>query len=253
MPASNELSPNYVIEVNNLVKKFGEFTAVKSLNFNIKKGSTTALLGGNGAGKTTTISMLLGLLLPSSGSIKIMGSDMLTSRYEVLERMNFSSPYADLPRGLTAFENFNIYGRLYNVKDLKARIEELVEILELGNFLNKKLGTLSAGQQTRVSMAKSLINKPDVLLLDEPTASLDPDTADKIREYLDKYQKLNETTIVLASHNMKEVERMCDNVLMMKQGEIVNSGSPKELIKHYGREDMEEVFLDIARGTRKAV
>jgi len=240
---------SYTISVKNLTKQYKTVLAVDGISFHVKKGSITALLGGNGAGKTTTIAMLLGALSPSSGSIHILGVDMLGNRYPALKRMNFSSPYVDLPWKLTVRQNLRVYGKLYNVPDVEANIERLAKELDMMEFVDRQVGKLSAGQKTRVSLSKALVNTPEVLLLDEPTASLDPDTADRIRGYLDEFRKKNGTTILLASHNMKEVERLCDNVLMMKKGKIVDEGTPQQLIKQYGRKDLEEVFLDIARGT----
>ncbi|CUW41529.1 putative ABC transporter, ATP-binding protein [Magnetospirillum sp. XM-1] len=239
------------VEVRSLFKSFGPVKAVDGLDFTIRAGSTTALLGGNGAGKTTTLSMLLGLLLPSSGSITVLGEDMVRHRYRVLPRMNFSSPYVDLPHRLTVRQNLIVYGGLYGVPRLKNRITELAAELELGEFIDRPAGKLSAGQKTRVALAKALLNKPDLLLLDEPTASLDPDTADWVRGWFQSYQQATGATIVLASHNMTEVERMCDHVLMMKQGRIVDQGSPAQLIERFGRASMEEVFLDIARDRQR--
>ena len=237
------------ISVKNLTKLYKQVLAVDDISFEVKKGSITALLGGNGAGKTTTIAMLLGALMPTSGSIHILGHDMLGNRYPALKKMNFSSPYVDLPWKLTVRQNLRVYGKLYNVNNLEKHIVKMAEELDMTEFIDRQVGKLSAGQKTRVSLGKALINTPQVLLLDEPTASLDPDTADRIRGYLDNFRKHHGTTFLLASHNMKEVERLCDNVLMMKRGKIVDEGTPKELIKRYGRKDLEEVFLDIARGT----
>jgi ABC-2 type transport system ATP-binding protein len=236
------------ISVSHLTKKYKDTLAVDDISFDIPRGGITALLGGNGAGKTTTIAMLLGILQPTAGSISILGHDMRKSRYAVLQKMNFSSPYVDLPRKLTVRQNLNVYGRLYGVGDLKGVIARLAHALDLSDFLDRPVGRLSAGQQTRVSLAKALVNTPDLLLLDEPTASLDPDTADRIRSYLDGYRKQYGMTIIMASHNMREVEQLCDNVLMLKQGRIVDRGTPQELMKRYDRKDMEAVFLHVARG-----
>ncbi len=236
-----------IVSVQSLTKKFGDVLAVDDISFDIPKGGITALLGGNGAGKTTTIAMLLGILQPTSGTVTILGHDMQTDRYDALQKMNFSSPYVDLPRTLTVRQNLRIYGKLYNVKNLEDRIEQLAAELDLKEFLDRPLGRLSAGQQTRVSLAKALVNTPELLLLDEPTASLDPDVADRLRSTLDHYRKKNGATILMASHNMQEVERLCDNILMMRRGKIVNRGTPQELMKIYGRQNMEDVFLDIAR------
>jgi ABC-2 type transport system ATP-binding protein len=240
------------IEVSGLRKVFGEVIAVDGLDFAVPQGKVVGLLGGNGAGKTTTLSMLLGLLLPTSGSLKVLGEDMLKHRYRVLGRMNFSSPYVDLPHRLTVKQNLQIYARLYGVKAIDARVNELAKELDIVGFLARPYGQLSAGQKTRVTIAKALINQPDVLLLDEPTASLDPDTADWVRGLLKAYQGRTGASILLASHNMTEVERLCDNVLVMRAGKIVEQGAPQELIDRFGRTTMEEVFLDIARNRRQA-
>jgi len=237
----------HIIEVECLYKTFEKINAVDGISFKVRKGSTTALLGGNGAGKTTTITMLLGLLIPTSGSITILGEDMLQHRYRLLHRMNFSSPYVDLPQRLSVKENLTVYGHLYRLPKLKARIAEIAEALDLSDLLDRRYGRLSAGQKTRVSLAKALLNKPELLLLDEPTASLDPDTADSIRSYLEQYQRDTGASILLASHNMAEVERMADDVIMMRQGRIVDSGAPEMLVEKYGKRSMEEVFIDIAR------
>ncbi len=238
------------LAVDRLVKRYGPVTAIEDLSFAVPAGTTAALLGGNGAGKTTTIAILLGLLLPTSGSIRVLGEDMLAHRFRVLPRMNFSSPYVDLPKRLTVRENLTVFGHLYSIRGLKSRIAELGKALEIADFLDRQTGTLSAGQKTRVSLAKSLLNRPEVLLLDEPTASLDPDTGDWVRTYLESYQREHGATILLASHNMAEVERMCSQVMMMKAGRMVDRGSPAELLARYGRETLEDVFLDIARDRR---
>lgn len=242
-----------VIRVDELRKLFGSIAAVDGLSFTIERGSTVALLGANGAGKTTTISMLLGLLLPTSGRIEILGEDMLAHRNRVLPRVNFSSPYVDLPHRLTVRENLVVYGHLYGVKRLAARIDDVATMLSIGELMNRAAGKLSAGQKTRVALAKALLNAPEILLLDEPTASLDPDSADWVRTMLRDFQKQQGATILLASHNMTEVERLCDNVLIMRKGAVIDQGSPGALIARYGRETMEDVFLDIARNrTRDA-
>ena len=241
-----------VIRVEGLTKRYGSVTAVDGLNFSVAAGRTIGLLGGNGAGKTTTISMLLGLLIPSAGSITVLGRDMALDRFAALARMNFSSPYVALPARLSVAENLRMYGHLYGVPKLERRIRDLAEELELGAFLHRPAGQLSAGQKTRVALAKSLINKPDVLLLDEPTASLDPDTGDWVRSWLERYQADSGCTILLASHNMAEVERLCSDVLMLKQGRAVDRGTPAELLTRYGRGDLEAVFLDIARDRKRA-
>lgn len=238
-----------VIDVREVRKVFGPVVAVDQLSFTVRRGSNCALLGGNGAGKTTTLSMLLGLLLPTSGRIRILGHDMLRDRYAVLERMNFSSPYVDLPQRLTVFQNLNVYAHLYGIVRPAARVRELAAELDIERFLRTPYGQLSAGQRTRVGLAKSLLNRPAVLLLDEPTASLDPDTADRVRGYLSAYQAASGATVMLASHNMAEVERMCDDVIMLRGGVIVDRGPPRTLLERYGRRNLEEVFLDIARGS----
>ncbi|MGQ0676769.1 MAG: ABC transporter ATP-binding protein [Rhodospirillales bacterium] len=236
-----------VIEVHGLTKRFGEVLAVDAIDFTVARGSVAALLGGNGAGKTTTISMLLGLLLPTSGEACVLGQDIVRHRYRVLPRMNFTSPYLDLPHRLTVRENLAIYGHLYGLADVGARVAQLARDLQLDAFIDRAAGKLSAGQKTRVALAKALLNAPDVLLLDEPTASLDPDTADWVRGYLETFRRATGATILLASNNLAEVERLCDRVLMMRAGRIVDRGAPGELIDRYGRKTLEEVFLDIAR------
>ncbi len=235
------------IEVRGLAKTFDTVEAVRGLDFTVPTGATHALLGGNGAGKTTTLSMLLGLLLPTRGTIRMLGEDMLTHRHRVLPRVNFSSPYVDLPHRLTVRENLTVYARLYGLCDVRRRIEQLAEELVVTDLLNRPSGRLSAGQKTRVALAKAMLNEPELLLLDEPTASLDPDTADWVRGYFQDYQRRSGATILLASHNMAEVERLCDHVMVMKTGAIVDEGAPDELIRRYGRQTLEEVFLDIAR------
>lgn len=237
-----------VIEASGLTKRYGATLAVDGIDFAVRRGATLGLLGGNGAGKTTTIAMLLGLLIPTAGSIRILGHDMARDRFAALARMNFSSPYVSLPHRLTVRENLEVYGHLYGVPRLGRRIAELSEELDLAGLLSKPAGELSAGQKTRVALAKSLINRPDVLLLDEPTASLDPDTADMVRSWLERYRTETGCTFLLASHNMGEVERLCDEVLMLKRGRIVDRGTPPQLLSRYGRDDLEDVFLDIARG-----
>ena len=236
-----------VILVENLVKRYGSTLAVDGISFAVERGVTTALLGGNGAGKTTTLSVLLGLLLPTSGSVRIFDEDVLRHRYRVLPRMNFSSPYVDLPHRLTVRQNLKIYARLYGLPQRDERIAALAQDLQIEPLLERPAGKLSAGQKTRVALAKALLNEPELLLLDEPTVSLDPDTGDWIRGYLEDYRARTGATILLASHNMAEVERMCSEVLMMKAGRIVDRGSPDALIDRYGRTNLEEVFLHIAR------
>jgi ABC-2 type transport system ATP-binding protein len=235
------------IDVQHLSKNFGELRAVSDLCFSVAPGTVCALLGGNGAGKTTTLSMLLGLLTPSSGDIRILGEDMRAHRYRVLGRMNFSSPYVDLPQRLSVTENLAVYAHLYGVRGVRKRVALLAEELDISHLLRRRYGTLSAGQRTRVALAKALLNTPEVLLLDEPTASLDPDSADRIRGYLLDYQRRTGATVLLASHNMPEVERVCDDVLMMRNGRLVDRGTPAQLLARYDRDTLEDVFLDIAR------
>jgi ABC-2 type transport system ATP-binding protein len=240
------------IRVTHLTKRYGDVLAVDDIDFAAPIGATVGLLGGNGAGKTTTIAMLLGLLVPTAGSISVLGHDMARDRFAALARMNFSSPYVSLPQRLTVAQNLRVYGHLYNVPRLARRIDELAGELDLRDLLNRPAGQLSAGQKTRVALAKALINRPDLLLLDEPTASLDPDTGDWVRTWLERYRAETNCTILLASHNMSEVERLCSHVLMLKRGRIVDRGSPAELLERYDRDDMEDVFLDIARNRRGA-
>ena len=235
------------IRVNGLTKIYGKTLAVDNIEFEVETGSITALLGGNGAGKTTTIAMLLGLLLPTSGDIEVLGENMIHSRYRVLSRMNFGSPYVDLPKRLTVRQNLRVFAQIYGMTDARGRIRQLIDELDLGDFIDRPTGQLSSGQGTRVALAKAMINVPEVLLLDEPTASLDPDTADWVRGYLEAYRDTTRATILLASHNMGEVERMASKVLMMKEGHIVDRGAPGDLISRYGRQTLEQVFLDIAR------
>jgi ABC-2 type transport system ATP-binding protein len=224
--------------------------AVRDLDFAMPRGATWGLLGGNGAGKTTTIAMLLGLLVPTAGRIVALGHDMATDRFAALARMNFSSPYVALPSRLSVAENLRVYAHLYGVRHAEKRIVELAAQLQLTDLLDRPAGELSAGQKTRVALAKALINRPELLLLDEPTASLDPDTGDWVRTWLERYRAETGCAILLASHNMSEVERLCDHVLMLKQGSVVDQGSPADLLARYRRDDLEEVFLDIARDRR---
>ena len=239
------------LEIINLSKKFNNFLAVNKISFTIEKNKTLGLLGPNGCGKTTSIGMMLGLITPSDGKIFINEKQLNTNnRISLLEKMNFASPYVELPKKLTVIQNLEVYARLYGVKNIKTRIEEMVEDLNLKDFVNKNTGELSSGQKNRVSLAKSLINKPKLLFLDEPTASLDPDVGDFVRAYLENYKLKNELTILLASHNMKEVERLCDNIVMMKGGSVVDKGTCKELINKHGRDNLEETFLKIARSDK---
>lgn len=236
-----------VIEVHSLVKEFGVVKAVDNISFSVGQGEIVALLGGNGAGKTTTISMLLGILLPTSGQIQILGTEMTRHRYQVLHRMNFTSPYVDIPQRLTVIQNLKVYAKLYGIERPASRLEEISQLFELGPLMNRRFGSLSAGQKTRVSLAKALINEPELLLMDEPTAALDPDTADRMRETLLDYQRKKNATIFMSSHNMPEVEKLCDRVLMMRNGRLVDNATPTILIEKYGRKTLEEVFIHIAR------
>ena len=236
-----------MIEINNLSKHFKNTLAVKNISFKIGKGKIIGLLGPNGCGKSTTIGMMLGLIKPSSGTVIINGQNMEGNRTNVLEKMNFISPYIELPKKLSVEENLKVYGRLYGVKDLKDKISDLMEKLNLTEFRTRKTGELSSGQKNRVSLAKALINDPQILLLDEPTASLDPDVGDYIRSYIENYASNKGATILLASHNMNEVERLCHEVMMMKNGEIIDKGKSNDLINKHGRKNLEEVFLKIVR------
>ena len=235
------------IIVENLSKNYSENKAVKNISFKIGENEIVGLLGPNGCGKTTTIAMLLGLLKPTSGQILINGISIENNRIELLHKMNFISPYIELPKKLTVKENLVVYSKLYSVKNFKDRIDYLSDTLRLNDFINKKTGELSSGQKNRVSFAKSLINSPSILLLDEPTASLDPETADFVRTFLENYKQEKKISILLASHNMNEVERLCASVLMMKEGKIIDKGTPKELIEKHGRKNLEEVFLKLTR------
>ena len=234
------------LSINNLQKKFGSFEAVKRISFSIAENQTVALLGPNGCGKTTTIAMILGLITPTSGSISI-NNQILKKDHHYLSKMNFASPYVELPKKLTVLENLKVYAMMYEVPDNKNRIEQLVEELNLAPILNKKTGELSSGQRNRVSLAKSIINNPEILLLDEPTASLDPDTGDFIRTFLENYKKKNSMATLLASHNMDEVSRLSDYVLMMKEGSIIDEGTALNLISKHGKENLEQVFLKLVR------
>ena len=235
------------IEINNLNKSFGNILAVKNINFKIDKGRIIGLLGPNGCGKSTTIGMMLGLIKPTSGTVVINGQNIENNRTNLLEKMNFISPYIELPKKLTVEENLKVYGRLYGVKNLESKISELMEKLNLTQFKKRKTGELSSGQKNRVSLAKALVNDPEILLLDEPTASLDPDVSDYIRTFIEDFASKKGTTILLASHNMNEVERLCHEVMMMKNGEIIDKGKSSDLINKHGRKNLEEVFLKIAR------
>jgi len=236
------------IEVVRLAKQYKKTRAVDDISFAVARGSITGLLGGNGAGKTTTIAMIMGLVLPTSGRVAVLGHPMPENAAHVLGRMNFESPYVDMPMRLTVRQNLTIFGRLYAVEDVRSRIDELARDLDLTEFLDRPNGKLSAGQKTRVALAKALINHPELLLLDEPTASLDPDTANWVRRHLETYRKTHEATILLASHNMLEVERLCDRVIILKRGRIEEDDSPDGIMARYSRANLEEVFLDVARG-----
>ena len=240
------------IAADRLVKVYKGGTAVNGVSFSLPQGFITGLLGGNGAGKTTTIAMIMGLVMPTSGQVRVLGADMARQRHRVLHRMNFESPYVDMPMRLTVRQNLRVFSKLYGVDEVEERIRDLADQLDLVEFLDRPTGKLSAGQKTRVSLAKSLLNRPDVLLLDEPTASLDPDTADWVRGRLESYRRERQATILLASHNMAEVERLCERVIMMKRGKIEDDDTPLRLLDRYGRRTLEEVFLDIARGRGEA-
>ncbi len=236
------------IQIKNLSKKFNQNFAVNNINFSIEKSKTVGLLGPNGCGKTTSIGMILGLIKPSGGEIIIDNKNLENlKRDDILARINFASPYIELPKKLTVKQNLEVYGRLYGIKNLNDRINEISKDLDIKNFFDKKTGELSSGQKNRVSLAKSLINKPEILLLDEPTASLDPDIGDFVRSYIQEYKLKNQVTILLASHNMSEVERLCDSIIMMKKGKIIDKGTCKEIIQRHGRNNLEETFLKLAR------
>src|SRR6185312_5939045 len=236
------------IAADRLVKRYKTATAVDGISFELPRGSIIGLLGGNGAGKTTTIAMIMGLVTPTSGTVSVLGAAMPGERYKVLQRLNFESPYVDLPMRLTVRQNLSVFAQLYAVKDIAGRIAEIAADLDLTEFLDRPTGKLSAGQKMRVSLAKALLNRPDVLLLDEPTASLDPDTADWVRGRLEDFRNRHGATVLLASHNMNEVERLCERVIIMKRGRIEDDDTPERLLARYGRDTLEEVFLDVARG-----
>jgi ABC-2 type transport system ATP-binding protein len=247
MDASNKAA----VAADRLVKLYKGVAAVDGISFELAPGSITGLLGGNGAGKTTTIAMIMGLVAPTAGHVSVLGAMMPGERYRVLHRMNFESPYVDMPTRLTVRQNLSVFAQLYGVADIDGRIGELAAALDLTEFLDRPNGKLSAGQKTRVSLAKALLNKPEVLLLDEPTASLDPDTADWVRARLEAYRRDSRATVLLASHNMSEVERLCERVIIMKRGRIEDDDTPERLLSRYGRETLEEVFLDVARGRQR--
>ena len=238
---------NILVSVNNLSKNFSSFEAVKKISFSINGSEILGLLGPNGCGKTTTIGMMLGLLKPTSGEVVINGLNVEKNRINLLKKMNFISPYIELPKKLTVRENLMVYGKLYSVNDIKNRIDYLTETLRLGEFIDKKTGELSSGQKNRVSLAKAVINDPDILLLDEPTASLDPETGDFVRTFIEKISSEKKMSILLASHNMDEVKRLCKSILMMKDGKIIDRGTPSEIINKHGKKNLEEVFLKLNR------
>ena len=238
---------NTLVSVNNLSKNFSSFEAVKEISFSINESEILGLLGPNGCGKTTTIGMMLGLLKPTSGEVIINGLNVEKNRINLLKKMNFISPYIELPKKLTVKENLMVYGKLYSVHDINNRIDYLTETLRLSEFINKKTGELSSGQKNRVSLAKAVINDPDILLLDEPTASLDPETGDFVRTFIEKISSEKKMSILLASHNMNEVKRLCKSILMMKDGKIIDRGTPSEIINKHGKKNLEEVFLKLNR------
>ena len=241
------------IKIKKLSKAYKDYLAVNKINFQIEKNKTVGLLGPNGCAKTTTIGMILGLVTPTEGEILIEDKNINQfKRDEILQRFNFASPYIELPKKLTVKQNLEIYGRLYGVENLDKRINEISSDLDIKNFFDRKTGELSSGQKNRVSLAKSLINRPEILLLDEPTASLDPDIGDFIRGYIQDYKSKNKVTVLLASHNMSEVERLCDSIIMMKNGNIIDKGTCEELIKKHGRNNLEETFLKLARGQNES-
>ncbi|MGC2777866.1 MAG: ABC transporter ATP-binding protein [Bradyrhizobium sp.] len=253
-PSPDRTQASPAIAVARLTKIYKAVPAVDGISFAIHRGSITGLLGGNGAGKTTTIAMIMGLVQPTSGTVEVLGHRMPDESAAVLGRMNFESPYVDMPMRLTVRQNLTIFGRLYAVDHLEERIAELASQLDLTDFIDRANGKLSAGQKTRVALAKALINDPELLLLDEPTASLDPDTADWVRGHLERYRQRRGASILLASHNMLEVERLCDRVIIMKRGRIEDDDSPAQIMARYNRTTLEEVFLDVARGRdREAV
>lgn len=245
---SEDASTQPTVVVRGLTKRYGDVTAVDGISFTIPAGTTVALLGGNGAGKTTTIAMLLGLIRPSAGEVLVFGADIARNRYAVAQRMNFQSPYVDLPARLTVGENLTVYAGLYGIANAKERIASVAAQMQIDTFLDRPNGKLSAGQKTRVGLAKALLNAPALLLLDEPTASLDPDTADWVRQTLKTYAQVNNATLLIASHNMGEVERLADRVILLQAGRIIEDETPKALVAAYGRETLEDVFLDVVRG-----
>ncbi len=252
VPTPSAKAAQPAVAVERLAKIYKSGVAVDGISFALEQGSITGLLGGNGAGKTTTIAMILGLIIPTSGNARVLDAEMPRQRYRVLHRMNFESPYVDMPARLTTRQNLTVFAMLYGVEDAAARIAALAEELDLVELLDRPTGKLSAGQKTRVSLAKALVNRPEILLLDEPTASLDPDTADWVRARIERYRRERGATILLASHNMAEVERLCERVIIMKKGRIEDDDTPEALLARYGRRTLEEVFLDVARGRTEA-
>jgi ABC-2 type transport system ATP-binding protein len=252
VPTPSAKAAQPAIAVERLAKIYKSGVAVDGISFALEQGSITGLLGGNGAGKTTTIAMILGLIIPTSGNARVLGAEMPRQRYRVLHRVNFESPYVDMPARLTTRQNLTVFAMLYGVEDAAARVAALAEELDLVELLDRPTGKLSAGQKTRVSLAKALVNRPEILLLDEPTASLDPDTADWVRARIERYRRERGATILLASHNMAEVERLCERVIIMKKGRIEDDDTPQALLARYGRRTLEEVFLDVARGRTEA-
>ena len=245
---SGARSPADVIEVEELTKRYGNVQALHGVSFQVRAHTITGLLGPNGAGKTTILAIVLGLLIPSGGRVRVLGEDILRHRYRVLPRMNFFSPYVDLPQRLSVRQNLEVYARLYGVRRWRERVDDLADWLDLGRQMARPYGALSSGQKTRVALAKALVNEPELLLLDEPTASLDPDAADRIRRGLQRYRERRRATILLTSHNMTEIERLCDVVMLLDAGRLFAFGAPQRLVRRYGRRDLEQVFVDVARG-----
>ena len=247
---TNNMPIEKVVSIKNVSKNYGDIQAVKDVTFSVEKSQTLGILGSNGAGKTTIIMMLLGILKSSSGQINILNKDIYKYRNLISKEINFASPFVELPHKLTVLQNLTVFGHIYGVKNLPMKIEKLSKDLDIQDLLKRRVGKLSAGQKTRVSIAKSLINDPKILFLDEPTASLDPDNADWIRTYLEQYQNTNGSTFIIASHNMPEVERMCNNVIMMGRGKVIDYGTPKELVDRYETRSLEQVFLQLARNDK---
>jgi len=247
----DSMANQIILEVKNLKKKFGEFEAVKGISFSLRKGEILGLLGPNGAGKTTTIQCILGLIHPTSGTIKVFDMEMPKNKQEILGRVNFSSAYVSLPTNLKVWENLYTFARLYSVPNLKQKVKELADFFDINDLLGKMYGTLSSGQATRVNLVKALLNCPELLFLDEPTASLDPDIADRVRKYLKAVQQKSNITILYTTHNMLEVEELCDRAIFINEGKIVTEGTPKMLIEKFGMKDLNEVFISLARKDQK--